>query len=106
MASCKDCIHYDVCVIAESLSEKYDHYTEFGCGDFKNKADFAEVKHGEWIQHSPDVEKMRAFHELGIGKGMSENSIFWTCSCCGSWGTLTKKYCSECGAKMDGGKKE
>ena len=69
------------------------------------EADVAEVKHGEWIRHSPDVAKMRAFHELGIGKGMSEKSIFWTCSCCGSWGTLTQKYCSECGAKMDGGKK-
>jgi uncharacterized OB-fold protein len=31
---------------------------------------------------------------------MSEKSIFWTCSCCGAWGTPIQKYCSECGAKM------
>lgn len=64
-------------------------------------ADVVEVKHGYWIEHSPDVAAMRAFHKLGIGKGMSEKSIFWTCSCCDSWGTLTQNFCSNCGAKMD-----
>lgn len=66
-------------------------------------ADVVEVKHGHWVKHSPDVAAMRAFHKLGIGKGMNENSIFWTCSCCDSWGSLTQKYCNQCGAKMDGG---
>lgn len=65
-------------------------------------ADVAEVKHGEWVKHHPDPETMRKWHELGIGKGMSENSIFWTCSCCGCWGTPRQKFCSDCGAKMDG----
>ena len=69
-------------------------------------ADVEEVKHGHWVRHSPDIAAMRAFHKLGIGKGMSENSIFWTCSCCDSWGTPSQKRCSECGAKMDGGKAE
>ena len=41
--TCKDCIHYDVCVIVEHSDEDYDHYTEYGCEDFKNKADFVEV---------------------------------------------------------------
>lgn len=67
-------------------------------------ADVEEVKHGHWVSHSPDIATMRVFHKLGIGKGMSENSIFWTCSCCDSWGTPSQKRCSECGAKMDGEK--
>lgn len=64
-------------------------------------ADVAEVKHGEWIKHKPDPEAIKKWHELGIAKGMSENSIFWTCSCCKGWGTPAHKYCSQCGAKMD-----
>lgn len=69
-------------------------------------ADVAEVKHGEWIRNECNIEKMKEFHEKGIALSMSEKSIFYTCSCCGSWGTLTQKHCSECGAKMDGGKEE
>ena len=43
MATCKDCVHYDVCTfhITENENEK--------CMHFKNKADFVEVKHGEWL---------------------------------------------------------
>ena len=64
-------------------------------------ADVVEVKHGEWVKHKPDPDKLRQFHAFGIAKSMSENSIFWTCSCCGCWGTPAYKYCSQCGAKMD-----
>jgi hypothetical protein len=42
--TCKDCIHYDVCVIVENSTNKdEDYYTEYGCNDFKNKADCMEV---------------------------------------------------------------
>lgn len=54
----------------------------------------------EWIRHDPDTELMRFFHQNQIGKGMGVNSIFWTCSNCGGYGTLSYKYCSQCGAKM------
>lgn len=53
-------------------------------------ADVVEVKHGEWIHIGGDE---------------------WCCSHCGevvttegSWEHPKKKYCNECGAKMDGGK--
>ena len=69
-------------------------------------ADVVEVKHGEWIRNECNIEKMKEFHEKGIALSMSEKSIFYTCSYCGSWGTLTQKHCSECGAKMDGGKRK
>ena len=71
-------------------------------GDFPT-VDAAPVVRGEWIKHKRDPEVMRFFHEQGIGKGMSENSIFWTCSECKSWGTPVHNYCQNCGAKMDGG---
>ena len=41
--TCKECIHYDVCVIVQYSTEDYDHHTEYGCEDFKNKADYVEV---------------------------------------------------------------
>ena len=69
-------------------------------------ADVAEVVHGEWIKHKPAPEVMRLFHQEGIAEAMSENSIYWTCSECGSWGTPIHKYCPECGAKMDAKKME
>lgn len=52
-------------------------------------ADVAPVVHGEWIHLGGDE---------------------WCCSACGfviategSWDKPTKKYCEDCGAKMDGG---
>ena len=69
-------------------------------------ADVVEVKHGEWKRNERNIPKMREFHEKGIALSMSEKSIFYTCSCCGSWGTLTQNYCPNCGAKMDGGNAE
>lgn len=65
--------------------------------------DAVEVVHGEWIKHKINPEVMRLFHQDGIAKAMGENSIFWTCSECKSWGTPAHKYCPNCGVKMDGG---
>ncbi len=42
--TCKDCIHYDVCVIVEhQTGEDEDYLTEFGCSDFKPKSRFIEL---------------------------------------------------------------
>ena len=45
MATCKDCIHDGVCHIQEMSTglEMEEYLKEFGCEDFKNKADFVEV---------------------------------------------------------------
>ena len=67
--------------------------------------DAVEVVHGEWIKNEPNTEAMREWHKHGIGKAMSEKSIYWTCSRCGRWGTPSLKYCPNCGAKMDGERK-
>ena len=64
--------------------------------------DVVEVKHGYWVKNAPNPGAMRTLHKAGIAKAMRENSIYWTCSCCNEWGHPYDKYCSSCGAKMDG----
>lgn len=87
--------YYDELQKAKAIIGELRHLYE------QAKAEAAEVKHGEWIKQKPDPEAIKKWHELGIAKGWSENSIFWTCSCCKGWGTPAHKYCSQCGAKMD-----
>ena len=41
--TCKDCVHYAVCRFVEP------YHLDVKCNHFKNKADFVEVKHGEWF---------------------------------------------------------
>lgn len=43
--ACKDCIHDGVCHIQEMSTglELEEYIKEFGCEDFKNKADFVEL---------------------------------------------------------------
>ena len=60
-----------------------------------------ELPAAHWIRHTPDKNIMQEFHKQGIGRGMSENSIFWTCSNCGGWGNLSFNYCPSCGAKIE-----
>jgi rubrerythrin len=55
------------------------------------------------IKHTPDIYKMREFHKLGLGNGMGERSIFWTCSNCELWVSLAYKFCPNCGAKFESG---
>lgn len=64
----------------------------------------SEVKYGHWVQNEKNIPKMKEFHKRGIGLSMANNSIFWTCSECGMWGTPHSKYCGECGAYMRGDK--
>jgi hypothetical protein len=68
--------------------------------------DVVEVKHGHFVRNERNISKMKEFHEKGYALGMSEKSIFWTCSECGGWISPLQKYCSECGAKMDGERKD
>lgn len=103
MCLCKECVYVDLCYMVEHYGR--DLEDDFECKRFKDKDEFIRVQHGMWIKQRPNPEAMKAFHELGIGTGMSEDSIHWLCSRCGMWGTPSMKYCNECGAKMDGGKK-
>ena len=70
--------------------------------DYVPTADVVEVKQGYWKRNERNISKMKEFHDKGIALSMGEKSIFYTCSCCNSWGSLSQKYCSECGAEMRG----
>ena len=97
--TCKDCVHYEVCnrvekqiVFTNSSFEEVINSLILGCRHFKNKADFVEIKHGEWVYWQPDG-----------------TNHLWTCSVCdGAISTpmpfVAKHiaYCERCGAKMDG----
>lgn len=84
--TCKDCIHFDVC---DYHITELTPMTVAECQHFKSKADYAEVKHGEW----------------GKEKWMYTDQHI--CSLCFSTvsvhpQSVEYKYCPYCGAKMDG----
>ena len=79
--TCKDCLHLRVCKACEI------ERPEEICNHFKNKEDFQEVKHGEWITPTKI-------------KGM--NIAVPHCSLCGNVPCDKALYCPYCGAKMDG----
>ena len=110
MASCKDCVHVEVCedftkakLSPKRAEELLPVLREHGrtCEHFKDHARFVELNIAKKIKHTPDIDKMREFHKLGLGKGMSERSIFWTCSNCKVWVSLAHKFCPNCGAKFE-----
>ena len=57
------------------------------CVRFIPVADVAEVRHGRWIEQSPD------FDLCGVA--------YYKCSVCGKEQQLNSHYCQFCGAKMD-----
>ena len=119
MATCKDCLSYEVCINATDPNPEYTKEIEDvqeTCIHFKNKADYAEAKHGEWIIDTSI--KTRGFYEVNY-------KVLITCSICGNRHCLGEqpypiftqeelktdtyrkyRYCGECGAKMDGIKEE
>lgn len=87
--TCKDCIHYNTCVIVEHrVDENEDHLSEFGCEDFINKNDVVEVVRGEWIKAD----------SMPLSAKCSE------CNCWITRHTIKEnwfRYCPHCGAKMN-----
>ena len=118
MATCADCVHVEVCkdfmssliegleldksdveLINKELNQ--DDADKGACDHFWDRSRFVELNIAKKIKHTPDIDKMREFHKLGLGKGMSERSIFWTCSNCKVWVSLAHKFCPNCGAKFE-----
>lgn len=86
MATCKSCLHIDVCTVTRRHGGRY--LTE--CPRFKDKTKYVEQKRGKW--------------EETIKHGMlsASNNIGCVCSCCCKWSDNDYNYCPNCGAKMDG----
>ena len=85
---CKNCKEMDKCSICE--------LTYYRKGYIKSpSADVAEVRHGYWDKrYSKNIDH--------LGEFLKFDGYF--CSICGAMGY--GKYCSECGAKMDGERSE
>ena len=111
--TCKDCVHYEVCETHENLyieiditgeveTTTYLPKVEGVCDHFKNKADFVEVKHGEW--EMVEVEGYWVQHiEESLETGKPTKTKLPICSCCGKrFGTsvLSYNFCPNCGADM------
>ena len=95
MSICKDCIHYCICDEYVSPCESFPETD--GCKCFKASADVVEVRHGEWIDKPT---------------GAYSRMQSW-CSACGKHSGIGgiesnrhKPYCPNCGAKMDGERRE
>ena len=92
--TCKDCIHNGVCEVVR-VASGFKEKAEL-CKEYKNKANYAEVKHGEWIYY----ECVSSYDGAKSG---------FACSCCSGFvdeeifdmDEFNKDFCGACGAKMD-----
>lgn len=80
--------------IEASRIHRQEHHHLMSIIEKQPTADVAEVKHGEWIEVDDGID-------IGSGKHLE-------CSICEKWkkDRIKSNYCPNCGAKMDGGKKE
>lgn len=104
MATCKDCLHYEACSFKLPF---YQVEKLMPCARFKDKSQYAEVKHGEWVVEAFPVDGDDVV--ILPYKEHQHNEPF--CSICHKYALLnggeeyvTSNYCPNCGAKMDGGK--
>ena len=94
MATCKDCLHFEVCDSGRHIGEYeiddgvYSDGVENQCLAFKNKADFVEVKHGEWVKEGCGLLVCNKCKFEYAHAGMPDEGL---------------NYCPNCGVKMDGG---
>lgn len=95
---CKDCVHDDVCEHWKNSVFGSDalYPKENDCEHFKNKANFVEVKHGEWGKVRVVSEKY-GFVEVYYQHKDCKISPTELYKC-------PFENCPRCGAKMDGGK--
>lgn len=71
MATCKECIHYDVCYHIEHYGRHME--TEESCGGFKNKADFVEV-----VRCKDCINfKEKRLGEFGTTVGICQKDAMW-----------------------------
>lgn len=88
--TCKDCVHEKVCKNAYLFKVTPPNV----CGFFKNKADFAEVKHGYWKTVTEAKDNTVCGDNIKIQYKICSN-------CEEPMGLTESDYCPNCGAKME-----
>ena len=96
--TCKDCLHDGVCYMQEACNDIQAWVNAALCEDFKDKSNFAEVKHGQNLNVKyAECDEFRC-SECGI------HLKDW-CECTDEddnvWSEYVFKYCPNCGAKID-----
>lgn len=91
MATCKDCVHFEVCrgEYAEGIEQLL---TCDGCEDFKDRSRFVELPHAEWIEDEdmygdPIYHCSNCNEHFVLEEGTPTDNCYF--------------YCPSCGAKMD-----
>ena len=75
MATCKDCLHFEVCAYCVNNLPI--------CDSFKDRNKYEEVKYGRWLP------------QILLGQRV------WDCSECATLGSPSWKRCPVCEAKME-----
>ena len=83
--TCKDCVHYEVCKI---WCREANIPMSTDCDFFKNKADFVEVKRGEWVRQKGRPE--------AICSGCGREVVYQIID--NKW--RFENFCPYCGADM------
>lgn len=113
MATCRDCLHYGVCVVVEHGGFRDEYFlSKFGCDSFKDKSQYAELAKGI-VSEIPNIELVEVKRGEWIKPQFVGRCGFYTikdftCGECGEsfevgQGKGLMYYCPNCGAKMDGG---
>lgn len=103
MVKCIDCFHFGACKGVKAVNEIVDTHSDtepIMCDFFESQSSITGKTNALWVKNRPNEDVMSQFVKLGIARGMSSKSTFWTCSNCGAWGSLNFKFCPQCGAKM------
>ncbi len=85
MATCRECLHYDVCKMLYVLTNTAKH-----CIVFKNKSDYVKRERGEWIKEH---------RRFSTNYGWCAKPIF-ICSRCGTAYWSEQDFCEVCKADM------
>jgi hypothetical protein len=74
-------------------NKEKDYFTKFGCEDFINKFDYVEVRHGYWMDYPSEAHMKCSICDMEYHKSRMPKIV---------------GYCPNpnCGAKMDGERKE
>ena len=100
MASCKDCVHVEVCceknlhvAVGMNIIPRFKYKRiEQECKDFKDRSRFVELSHAEWVEDEdmygdPIYRCSNCNEHFVLEEGTPTDNCYF--------------YCPNCGAKMD-----
>lgn len=64
--------------------------------------DYSKMDFCEWLDDAPTIDAVPVVH----GEWIRQGAYFWRCSVCDTVTDYNGHYCPNCGARMDGERKE